>query len=354
MRRSDATHLDDHAAAPVQRSELTAALPATEASARAPRSRQRQRQHQRTVDLRESIYRDAVAIVEAEYPQDLYLDDVAHRVASSRRQLQRCYAEIGNTTFRPHLTGVRMQRAAELLATTNLSVDEIARSVGYSQPAQFAKTFRVYQDVSPSAFRTHTDRQREAAPRAAIAPDAIDRRLTYLLRLCDRDHDDVLDAHDVEEWVDRAAALRGWEPDCEGHRALTALFVDQLYGRMHATRGRRDGRMTLPDMCDTLRAITRSQPAQAIAWAEAIFDLLDADGSGYIGLEQYRDLLSSLGVPRSVADTSFARLDARGRGRLSRSEFRALYLRFFRDEDPDTTAAWLWGPPSIQHEPAPT
>ena len=32
-----------------------------------------------------------------------------------RRQLQRAYAEIGNTTFREHLTAVRMERAAELL-----------------------------------------------------------------------------------------------------------------------------------------------------------------------------------------------------------------------------------------------
>ena len=57
-----------------------------------------------------------VAIVEAEYADDLSLDDIARRVASSRRQLQRAYAEIGHTTFREHLTRVRMDRAAELLA----------------------------------------------------------------------------------------------------------------------------------------------------------------------------------------------------------------------------------------------
>ena len=47
---------------------------------------------------------------------ELSLDDIARRVASSRRQLQRAYAEIGGTTFRDHLTRVRMQRAAEMLA----------------------------------------------------------------------------------------------------------------------------------------------------------------------------------------------------------------------------------------------
>ena len=60
---------------------------------------------------------------------------IARRVASSRRQLQRSYAEIGSTTFREHLTAVRMERAAELLATRGLTVREVAHRVGYRQPA---------------------------------------------------------------------------------------------------------------------------------------------------------------------------------------------------------------------------
>ena len=75
-------------------------------------------------------------------------------MASSRRQLQRAYAEIGDTTFREHLTRVRMQRAAELLSRHGMTVREVARRVGYRQPAQFAKAFRRYQGLAPSAFRS--------------------------------------------------------------------------------------------------------------------------------------------------------------------------------------------------------
>jgi len=106
------------------------------------------------VRLRTSLFHDAVAIVEEEYATDIALDDIARRVASSRRQLQRAYAEIGDTTFREHLTRVRMQRAAELLARRNMTVREVARRVGYRQPAQFAKAFRRYQGLAPSAFRS--------------------------------------------------------------------------------------------------------------------------------------------------------------------------------------------------------
>jgi AraC family transcriptional regulator, regulatory protein of adaptative response / methylphosphotriester-DNA alkyltransferase methyltransferase len=106
-----------------------------------------------TIHLRTALYDDACAIVEEEYAADLSLDDIARRIASSRRQLQRAFAEIGDTTFRDHLTQVRMRRAADLLATRGMTVREVANRVGYRQPAQFAKAFRRHIGVSPSAFR---------------------------------------------------------------------------------------------------------------------------------------------------------------------------------------------------------
>ena len=120
-----------------------------------------------TVALRSSLYEDAVAIVEREYGTDLGLDDIARRVASSRRQLQRAYTEVGNTTFREHLTAVRMERAAELLAATSVTVREVARRVGYRQPAQFAKAFRRHHGVAPSDFRARARARSSAQPLAA-------------------------------------------------------------------------------------------------------------------------------------------------------------------------------------------
>ena len=110
-------------------------------------------QRSSTVRLRTSLFEEAVAIVSEEYERDLALDEIARRVASSRRQLQRAYAEIGHTTFRSHLTAVRMDAAAELLARGTLTVREVAQRVGYRQPAQFAKAFRRHHGKAPSGFR---------------------------------------------------------------------------------------------------------------------------------------------------------------------------------------------------------
>jgi AraC family transcriptional regulator, regulatory protein of adaptative response / methylphosphotriester-DNA alkyltransferase methyltransferase len=107
-----------------------------------------------TVRHRTSLFEEATSIVEAEFASDLSLDDIARRVASSRRQLQRAYAEIGNTTFREHLTAVRMERAADMLRSRGQTVREVAHRVGYRQPAQFAKAFRRHHGSSPSAYRS--------------------------------------------------------------------------------------------------------------------------------------------------------------------------------------------------------
>jgi AraC family transcriptional regulator, regulatory protein of adaptative response / methylphosphotriester-DNA alkyltransferase methyltransferase len=130
-----------------------------------------------TVRLRKSLFEDATSIVEEEYASELSLDDIARRVASSRRQLQRAYAEVGETTFRDHLTRVRMRRAAELLATRALTVREVAHRVGYRQPAQFAKAFRRHLGVAPSDYRAGsvTNGGGPGGYRSSDAPDGVGR-----------------------------------------------------------------------------------------------------------------------------------------------------------------------------------
>jgi AraC family transcriptional regulator, regulatory protein of adaptative response / methylphosphotriester-DNA alkyltransferase methyltransferase len=105
-----------------------------------------------TLASRAELLRDAREIMHEDYAEDLSLDDVAARIATSRRQLQRVFAEIGGTGFREELAAIRMERAAELLAGP-LPVGEIARRVGYRQSAQFAKAFRAHHGMVPSAYR---------------------------------------------------------------------------------------------------------------------------------------------------------------------------------------------------------
>jgi AraC family transcriptional regulator, regulatory protein of adaptative response / methylphosphotriester-DNA alkyltransferase methyltransferase len=127
-----------------------------------------------TMSRRQDIYRDAVEVITQEYANDLTVQTVAHAIGTSRRQLQRVFEEVGGASFRTVLTHVRMKNASVLLRETDAPVAVVARHVGYSQPAQFAKTFRRLYGAAPSAYRT-SPRPESAAPSprgaAARLPD---------------------------------------------------------------------------------------------------------------------------------------------------------------------------------------
>ena len=105
-----------------------------------------------TIQNRASLFEDATAVVHADFGSDLSLDDVARRIATSRRQLQRVFTEVHGSTFRTTLRRIRMERAADMLLG-DLPVSDIARLVGYTQPAQFAKAFRLHHGQAPSEYR---------------------------------------------------------------------------------------------------------------------------------------------------------------------------------------------------------
>lgn len=114
-----------------------------------------------TAARRRELFQEALELIEREYAADLHLTAVARRLATSRRQLQRAFAEAGGTSFREELVSARMRRARELLARETIPVRAVAVRVGYQQPAQFAKSFRRYHGEAPTQFR----RERARGPR---------------------------------------------------------------------------------------------------------------------------------------------------------------------------------------------
>jgi len=107
-----------------------------------------------TNERREDLLRDALDVMRAEHARELSLDEVARHVATSRRHLQRVFREVHGEPFRSALTHIRLERAAELLAEADASrIRDVARAVGYQEPAQFAKAFRRRYGVVPSEFR---------------------------------------------------------------------------------------------------------------------------------------------------------------------------------------------------------
>jgi AraC family transcriptional regulator, regulatory protein of adaptative response / methylphosphotriester-DNA alkyltransferase methyltransferase len=106
-----------------------------------------------TLGERRRLYLLAHLAVKRHYHTPLTLEVVAKALASSPRQLQRAYAQFGDSTFRDDLRARRMAAAVELLSQPAIPVRDVALLVGYCQPSHFARAFRRLYGVSPAVFR---------------------------------------------------------------------------------------------------------------------------------------------------------------------------------------------------------
>ena len=52
-----------------------------------------------------------------------------------------------------YLTNYRLTQAAELLAITDISIESVALSCGYSDPLVFSKAFKAKNGITPSQYR---------------------------------------------------------------------------------------------------------------------------------------------------------------------------------------------------------
>ena len=80
------------------------------------------------------------------------IESTAQALDTSVRSLQRTLNRDG-TEFRALTNAVRVQRAKELLKGSLAPITEISTGLGYSTPANFARTFRKATGVTPQAFR---------------------------------------------------------------------------------------------------------------------------------------------------------------------------------------------------------
>lgn len=113
-----------------------------------------------TLSDRHRLYLLARVVVARHYRRPLTLAVVASALSSSPRQLQRAYAQFGETTFQEDLLARRMSAAAELLIEQRaIPVRDVARLVGYRQAPHFAGAFRRRYGLPPARFREQAPRR---------------------------------------------------------------------------------------------------------------------------------------------------------------------------------------------------
>lgn len=88
-----------------------------------------------------------------EYSSDWSISDFSKDSGISSKYLGTLFKEIYHTSFKEYLIDVRMQNAKRMLTTTDLSISEIASSVGINDAYYFSKLFKKNEQLSPSKYR---------------------------------------------------------------------------------------------------------------------------------------------------------------------------------------------------------
>jgi AraC-like DNA-binding protein len=107
-----------------------------------------------TVEAYQTAVERAIRHMKAHLAEPLDLDQIAEIAAISKFHLVRVFDEITFTTPHHFLACLRMQRAKELLLTSEASITDICLEVGYNSLGSFSKTFSALVGVSPQEFRS--------------------------------------------------------------------------------------------------------------------------------------------------------------------------------------------------------
>ena len=91
--------------------------------------------------------------MDREYAEPLNLTGLAAAAGLSKYHFLRCFTATYGVTPAAYLTQRRIERAQDLLRSTNLSVTEVCLLVGYSSLGSFSSRFRALVGVSPSAYQ---------------------------------------------------------------------------------------------------------------------------------------------------------------------------------------------------------
>ncbi|MCK1991947.1 methylphosphotriester-DNA--protein-cysteine methyltransferase family protein [Peribacillus muralis] len=99
------------------------------------------------------LIRDVITFLANQYKQKVELKDIANHIGVSSYYLERLFKKETLETPRSYLEKIRVDKAAYLLTSTQLTNLEICYEVGFQSPSNFYKVFRRLKNCSPSEYR---------------------------------------------------------------------------------------------------------------------------------------------------------------------------------------------------------
>ncbi len=99
------------------------------------------------------VFRHVLYYIDHHYMEDISLESVAAEAGFSKYHFSRLFKQYTNVTFLHFLCLKRVQKADQLLASTNRSIAEIALQAGFDSIPSFNRIYRKIRNCTPSQYR---------------------------------------------------------------------------------------------------------------------------------------------------------------------------------------------------------
>ena len=100
-----------------------------------------------------NIIDDVIKYTNRHYQENITLNQICTIFSKSRSCISHTFKKETGQSFREYLISVRLRSAKSLLLYSNLSISEIAYSVGFNDSNYFSNTFKKYVGLSPSKYK---------------------------------------------------------------------------------------------------------------------------------------------------------------------------------------------------------
>ena len=101
----------------------------------------------------------AISFIHNNYYKDINMANVSNYICRSYSYFSREFKERTGFNFADYLRNYRIEKAKELLATTQIKVIDISSMVGYQNPKNFATAFRSVCGITPKEYRDNFNLQ---------------------------------------------------------------------------------------------------------------------------------------------------------------------------------------------------
>lgn len=95
----------------------------------------------------------AITYIAEHYKENIKIGDVSDILGVSETHFRRMFEDSFSMSPKDYINLIRIQKACELMKTTDLSMEEVSLEVGFISPSTYTRNFKKYLNISPYQWK---------------------------------------------------------------------------------------------------------------------------------------------------------------------------------------------------------